>query len=288
MKKYIISFLCLCSLFIFTNVNAEEYELNKLIPVDSSASVKTDKFDYNGFVYHSNTDDKGNSTITFESIKNNKLTSTFVSINLLLFDSNQKNIGLVSYCTDKDLDSNYSDFELAGNGSAPFSIKVVSKYFVEGKSTKDVKYVAVMDDNKYCHVGGYDKYKDLTIDEIANGVSNKDKNPNGLQQLIIEIQEKNLQPIIITVLLSLAGFVILILILKAIIKKIKSRPSTKRHVVEEVPMEETVDLSYSDKNTEDLDLEENVSIGNSNTLEDDSKDVKAESNEESDLTNLFK
>ena len=75
---------------------------------------------------------------------------------------------------------------------------------------------------------------------------------------------------------------------KAIIKKIKSRPSTKRHVAEEVPMEETVDLSYSDKNTEDLDLEENVSIGNSSTLEDDSKDVKTESNEESDLTNLFK
>ncbi|MBQ9018907.1 MAG: hypothetical protein IJ097_01170 [Bacilli bacterium] len=290
--KRIIYFLCLCSLFIFTNVNAQDYELNKLIPVDTIASVKTEKFDYNNFVYSSSLNDKEISTITFESIKNNTHSKLPVSINILLFGNDQKNIGFLTYCSDKDLSSNYSGFKISGEASAPFSINVARKYFIDGKSAKDVKYIAVMDENKYCHIGGYDKYKDLTIDEIVNGVGEKDKTTNGLKKLIIEIQEKNLQPIIIGILISLAILVIIIMIVKVLIKKLKNKVISSKKL-DDTFTEETIDLSYSDKDTDDLVLDDDsVSIGNSNVVNDNdienSDATDSENDEESDLTNLFK
>ena len=173
MKK-ILLILVFTLVLLPLNVLADEYKVKTLIPVDTKAIIKTDKFDYNNMVYNSSVDSKGDCTLTFESIKNNNLTSTFVSINLLLFDSEKKNIGLVAYCTDMDISSNYSNFKLRGEESKPFSILVKSnKYFTNSKSAKDVKYVAVLDDNPYCHIGGYDKYKGLTLDEIVNGVNSK-------------------------------------------------------------------------------------------------------------------
>ena len=118
MKKFIFLIVLL---LLPVMVNAEE--LNTLIPIDTKASVKTEKFEYNNIIYNSALDDKGNSLISFDSIKNNMLTPQPVSINVLLFGSDKKNIGLVSYCSDRDLDSNYSGFKLASNESKPFSIK---------------------------------------------------------------------------------------------------------------------------------------------------------------------
>ena len=53
---------------------------------------------------------------------------------------NKKNIGFVTYCSDKDYSSNYSGFKLgSGKSNAPFSISVVSKYFVDGYYPGDVR-----------------------------------------------------------------------------------------------------------------------------------------------------
>lgn len=265
-------------------VYAEDYDVKTLIPVDTRASVKTEKFDYNNFIYNSSVDAKGNGLITFEGIKNNYVTKSFVSINILLFGEDQKNIGFLTYCSDKDLDSNYADYELKGNSSAPFSIKVVSKYFVEGKGVKDVKYISVLDDNKYCQIGGYDKYKGLTLDEIVNGVNNK-KNDNSIDKLIIELQEKGIMPIIIMVLVGVALLVVFIMIISSIINKIKSNRINKMSEVNiDVPMEETVDLTYDEVKDDNSDDDLSVSMGVVNNKE--KENIKDEEKDE-DLTSFF-
>ena len=264
-------------------VYAEDYEAKTLIPVDTNASVKTLKFDYNNFVYNSKIDDKGNSLITFESIKNNNVIKSFVSINLLLFDEGKKNIGFVAYCTDKDLDSNYADFELAGKSSAPFSIRVVSKYFVSGKSSKDVKYISILDDNKYCQIGGYDKYKGLTLDEIVNGVNNK-KEVSGISRIIIELQEKGIMTYIIIGLVSLVILVIIIMVIGSLVKKSRNNRLTRVNRNVEAPLEETIDLTYGDVDKDSLEKEENVSMGEvSNTNKEDEEDKE----DDEDLTSYF-
>lgn len=228
MRKVFLYVAFIMMVLLPLNVFAEEYKEKTLIPVDTTATVKTEKFDYNDFVYSSQVDAKGNSMITFGSIKNNNLTSTFVSINLLLFDSNKKNIGLVAYCTDKDINSSYYDFKLLGEQSAPFSIKVVSKYFVDGKTAKDVKYVAVLDYNPYCHIGGYDKYKGLTIDEIVNGISKK--KTSELQKIFIYIQEHNYQGYIIYGLVGIVVLIVYGMILNSLHNKMYAKTNALAYI----------------------------------------------------------
>ena len=294
MKKYMF---LLVLLLLPIMVYAEDVQT--LIPVGTKASVKTENFDYRNFVYNTSVDDKGNGLITFESIKNNGVTKKPISINVLLFGEDQKNIGFVTYCTDRDLDSNYSGYKLNGNSSAPFSIKVVSKYFIEGKTAKDVKYISVYDDNKYCQIGGYDKYKDLTLDEIVNGATLK-KDVNGITRLITELQEKGLMPLVILVLVSIAVFVIIIMIISVVVKKTKNARYTKVKEVDTTPIEETVDLSYGEVDNTNIESDSSVSMGDENTLEDDvnvplekiedplEKEVVNDEEEDgSDLTSFF-
>ena len=287
MKK--IAFL-LVLLLLPVMVYAEDYDVKTLIPVDTKASIKTEKFDYNNLIYNSNIDSKGNSLITFESVKNNYATKSFISINVLLFGEDQKNIGFLTYCTDKDLDSNYSDYELAGNGSVPFSINVVSKYFIEGKSTKDVKYISVLDDNKYCQVGGYDKYKGLTLDEIVNGVNNK-KDDSGINKYINSLKDNGVMTIVIIVLVSIAGLVILIMIISSILKSAKNnkyKTIEKIKSNDNVSIEETVDLSYDKVDDDGFDNDSSISMGEvNNNIEINENDNKDDEEDDGDLTSFF-
>ena len=240
-------------------------DVQTLIPVGTKASVKTEKFDYNNFIYNTNVDEKGNGLITFESIKNNMVTKQHVSINILLFDENQKNIGYLTYCSVRDYDSNNPKDDIAGNSSEPFSIKVVSKYFVEGKKAKDVKYISVYDENKYCQIGGYDRYKDLTLDEIINGVNTK-KDVNSVVGFITELQEKGLMPIVILGLVGFIVLVIVIMIIGVIIKKAKNNRFTRVRELDTTPMEETIDLTYGEVDNNNVEKE---TISTGDTLEED-------------------
>lgn len=284
MKKLFLLVLLLLPIMVY----AEDYDVKTLIPVDTKASVKTEKFDYNGFVYNSKVDSKGNGLISFDSIKNNTVTKQPVSINILLFDEDQKNIGYLTYCTDKDLDSNYSAYKLNGNTSAPFSIKVISKYFVEGKSATDVKYISVLDENKYCQIGGYDKYKGLTLDEIVNGAIDK-KEISGINKLIVELQEKGLMTIIVLSLAGLAVLIVLIMILRTVFGKLKEKRLAKaKEVSINAPMEETVNLTYGNVDNNVLDDDESISMGEvNNTVEEKKEEVEEKKEEGSDLTNFF-
>lgn len=221
MKKII------CCLFIFIvmfsplYVLAQDYQVNQLIPVDTSATVNTEKFNYQDFMYSSQLDGRGNARITFGSIHNNTASKVPVSINVLLFGEDQKNIGIVTYCANKDYGNNYEGFKLNGNQSAPFSINVVTnKYFVDGKGPKDVKYIAVLDENKYCRVGGYSNYEGLTIDEIVNGVAPSE---SSLSKYVKDFKDSGLIPMISTILVVFVGFVIYGTVVNTLHSKVYSK-----------------------------------------------------------------
>ena len=179
--------LLLLGVFVFFVLLCPVYaeELNTLISVDKEASFQTEKFDYNGMVYHSTTGDK--TTISFASVKNKTKSKNPVTISILLFDANEKNIGFIAYCSDRDyVNESKKGFKLNGEEAQSYSIDVTKRYFVEGKEPKNVSYVAVLDDNRYCHVGGYTNYAGLTMDEINEEHTPSTKNP------IVDFVEKYL------------------------------------------------------------------------------------------------
>ena len=98
MKKIILSFLVISALFFRINVFAEDKSQIELIPINTNGSVDTEKFLYQNISFNNN-------IIKFDSITNKSNVKDFVSINVLLFDKDEKNIGLVSYCSKRDYDS---------------------------------------------------------------------------------------------------------------------------------------------------------------------------------------
>ena len=258
------------------DVYADDYKINELIPVDTVASVETDKFDYKNFSYVSAVDSNGNATIKFEGIQNNTLSKTAVSIDVLLFDEQQKNIGFLTYCTDKDVSSENAGFKIRANQVVPFSIPVTSRYFVKEKTPRDVRYIAVRDENRYCQIGGYTSFAGLTMEEINSGEVSKDKGIFSFSDLSSLIDMK-----IITVLLIIAGVIVGIFGLLSLFKslgsvklpKVTMKKEPKKKFVEEKVSEDTnseankpIDLNslYEDRN-DDLSLpdsskEENASI----------------------------
>lgn len=285
MKKIIFLFILF---FLPIMVYAEEYSVKTMLPIDTKVSVKTEKFDYNNFVYNTAVDIDGNSLITFESIKNNTISKIPISINVLLFGEDSRNIGYVTYCTDKDLDSNYSGYKIKGYDSVPFSIKVVSKYFAKGKSAKDVRFVSIYDENKYCQIGGYDKYAGLTLDEIVNGVGNK---KSGIDKIIQYVQDNNLGSIIVISLVALIVLVIIIMVISSIIKRAKNNKFISNDVVNDTePVEETINLSYGDvSDNNNLEEETSISMGevSNNTENNDSIESDDNKEDDQDLTSFF-
>lgn len=175
MKK-ILTFLFL--IFVFgsnlTIVNALEYKQWDLIAVDTVASVDTENFLYTDFYYKSSTDVNGYTSIQFSSIKNVSNEKMPISISVGLFDDEKKNIGVINYCSLDDKSSSYSDMLIDAGKETNFSIKIKpGKYNSIDSSLSDVKYITVMDDNKYCKVGGASNFVGLTVDQMKDGVTNK-------------------------------------------------------------------------------------------------------------------
>lgn len=177
MKRFLKVLLFTFVFFYVTNVNAQSYDVGTLIPVNNSATVETDTFTYNDINFN-NYDNSGYRLISFQSIsrKSSGNSPIPISINVLLFDSEEKNIGYVTYCSEKDYDGDYSGYTIKSSQSSPFTIKLVKKYFVNKDDTlksqytfNDIAYYSVLDDNHFCKVGGYDKYKGLTLEQINSG-----------------------------------------------------------------------------------------------------------------------
>ena len=189
MKKIIKGLLFGITIFCaFTTVHATTYPAKTLIPVDTVATVETDLFTYQDFVFQSAADSQGNASMNFNQIINRTDSKIPISINVLLFNDKEKNIGFVTYCTDKDYDTDYNRFKIGEKQSVPFSISITPTYFASyhykdkkqiPKSKKytasEVKYIAVLDDNPYCQIGGYDNYVGKKLYKIIQLTSSQEE-----------------------------------------------------------------------------------------------------------------
>ena len=268
MKKRTYCLFFIVVLFIsviqIVNVQAEDYKVNTLIPVNTVASVETDKFDYKNFTYNSTVDEKGNATIKFEAIQNNTLSKTAISINVLLFDENKKNIGFLTYCTDKDVSSDNAGFKIRANQVVPFTITVTQRYFVDGKLPKDVRYIAVRDENRYCQICGYSNYKGLTIEEIVNGVPEQESGfsfPDFSSYVNMSL---------ILLLFAIIAIIGMILGLIKLLKYLKGRKNTKKPIIKK-----TVKEKKTTNNTNTDNVSETSSL------------VNSEANKPIDLNSLY-
>lgn len=200
------------------NVYAQDYQPKELIQASAVATVETDLFTYKDFTVKKFSVDKG--IINFASIVNKNDKKLPVSVNILLFDEKKLNIGYVTYCTDKDYSSDYTNFELVSKGATSFSINIASKYLLENSTVNDIEYIAVMDENKYCHVGGYDKYKGLTIEQIATGKVAANYSTEGTKlNLLFFLRDKGMLILIVVIVGVISLFIINGLILNALYKR---------------------------------------------------------------------
>lgn len=180
-KIYKLLFLFIVFSFFIINVSAVDYSTKKLINLDNEATIKTDTFTYDTISF---VNENNNSYFNIKSIVNNTDISRYVSINILLFNNSKKNIGFLTYCSEYDYNNSiYSQKKLKSSETTDFKIKISDKYFIDGYSSKDIAYYSVLDENSYCHIGGYDKYKDLTLEQIIDGKVNVEK-ANVIQKLM--------------------------------------------------------------------------------------------------------
>ena len=169
MKRFIKVFIVLMVFGFCIPVFATDHSVKELIPISEPASVDTETFTYGNITYSPVVPNHTFGRFSFQSIKNKTDKQVPVSVGILLFDESKINIGYVTYCSDEDAGGDYSHKKIAAGQAIPFYINVGAKYFAEGKGPADVKYFAVYDDNKYCHIGGYTNYVDLTMEDINNG-----------------------------------------------------------------------------------------------------------------------
>lgn len=206
MKRKIGLIAILVGLFIFSiSVQALEYGVGKLIPVNELATVHTEKFDYMDFSYNSTVNEQGNGVLSFQKIRNNGISKTAVSMNILLFDKNKKNIGFISYCSDKD-SGEKSGFKISGGGEVDYSLLINSNYIVDGKNPEDVSFIAVYDDNRFCSVNDKDKYVSQSIEEIMGGEAVKSDKENFFTKLLKNDNLVITIVIVISVIVFLALF----------------------------------------------------------------------------------
>ncbi len=223
MKKVFILIILFLIMVIGVPVFAAQYHKNDLIAASETATVDTDSFTYTDFTYSPTVPGKKFGRFSFKSITNKGEKSAPVSVDILLFNSEKKNIGFVTYCTDEDPSGDYSHFKLGAGKTTAFYINVADRYFVGDAGPADVAYYAVLDDNPYCHVGGYDKYAGLTIEQISSGsVVMKDSEGNSFtfnQDIFNFVNNAAFILVVIYIVGGLAALIIQGLILNALNKR---------------------------------------------------------------------
>ncbi len=237
MKKFLILLLFVLCFNIISVQAVDEVNTNVLYPVDSSFSAVTDTFNYDSIIYNSMLDGSGKATITIGNVYNSTKKKVPVSISLGLFDSEKKNIGVVNYCSTEDLESDYAFKTLTTGQSTYFAIKVSQdKHVAEGKQLANAAYVAVLSDNKYCKIGGKDKYIGLTIDEIVDGqISTKVEKVFSLD-FLKNLKLKNISKETINKIIFFAIILLVYILIGKIINALNNRMFNKKTILAYIPV----------------------------------------------------
>ncbi|MBQ6323661.1 MAG: hypothetical protein IJI22_02380 [Bacilli bacterium] len=158
MKK--ISLLIIVLLMTFIPVNAANYEMRELIPINIENTIVTNNFSYKSFVYVDNkegVDKSKNHSIVFRGIKNLSDEAKPITISIGLFNSEKRNIGTINYCADSLQSKEEKDYE----------IKVTKDYLAKENTVNDIKYIAVLSENINCRKDGELDYVGQKVEDIG-------------------------------------------------------------------------------------------------------------------------
>lgn len=151
--------LILIAMLAIVPVQAANYEIKELIPVDIETTIVTKNFSYKEFYYNKNNSAKAEKDyINFKEIKNLTDTEEPISITVAFFNKDRKNIGTMNYCSDK---------KLQAHESIAYSIEITEDYLGKGYSRDEIKYISVLSDNKNCRTTGKDEFIGQTVEEIG-------------------------------------------------------------------------------------------------------------------------
>lgn len=169
MKKIIKAIILIVITLQIIPAKAANYEMKELIPVNTETTIVTDNFSYKNFYYNDNeleAETLKNNFIIFGNIKNLRDEELPVSISVGLFDEEKKNIGTINYCSTSDKTSVVAGTILKPDEERSYVIEVNKKILAPEKSVKDIKYIAVLNDNINCRIAGSQDYVGKKVEEI--------------------------------------------------------------------------------------------------------------------------
>ena len=191
----------------------------ELIPADDISTLELEDYAYYNFTYINDVPKQTYGVLKFESVKNKMKNKAPLAVDILLFDENKKNIGLVAYCTTKDLAGDYAQVQVNSGGSSPLTVFVDSSYFVKGHTKNEIAYIAVLDDNDKCFVGNSNKYGGLTIEEIAQGKVSPDWDENDFINMFSFILNVGIYTFIGILLGIVASYVLFVALINCLNKE---------------------------------------------------------------------
>lgn len=167
MKKIILSLIVIVTLLSTLPVNADNYKVKELIPVDVQTSIHTNNFIYKGMYYNAKKEDgdpNKRNTIIFREIQNVSDEVKPLSISIALFNADRLNIGTIHIC----------EGNLEVKQGIAYEIPVTKEFLGSEYKPSDVKYISVLSDNPTCrNRTGKDEYIGQKINEIGMKKNNQ-------------------------------------------------------------------------------------------------------------------
>lgn len=155
MKKIIkIMKILLVLVFVLSSksVYADSYKMMELIPKDKMVTIRGDQLLYKDI-------ELKDGKIVIGEIKNITDEKKSITISIGLFGSDRRNITIINYCSTEDA--------LETNGvTENYQIPIDEDKFDKDKTLGDVKYYAIIGENKSCRLGGAKEYVGEKISRI--------------------------------------------------------------------------------------------------------------------------
>lgn len=152
MKKLIQIFIILIIVISSKTVYADSYKMMELIPKDKKVTIRGDQLLYKDVEFKEG-------KIVIGQIKNITDEKKSITISIGLFGEDKRNISIINYCSTEDaLETN----QVIEN----YQIPIDEEKFDKDKTINDIKYYAIISENKSCRLGGAKEYVGEKINRI--------------------------------------------------------------------------------------------------------------------------
>ena len=152
MKKLIQIFIILIIVISSKTVYADSYKMMELIPKDKKVTIRGDQLLYKDVEFKEG-------KIVIGQIKNITDEKKSITISIGLFGKDKRNITIINYCSTEDaLETN----QVIEN----YQIPIDEEKFDKDKTINDIKYYAIISENKSCRLGGAKEYVGEKINRI--------------------------------------------------------------------------------------------------------------------------